>query len=507
MLFRQTPRQPQIQIFVAGKLGLIEFKRQKEIGLGEQAFSGGVAGREALPVGFALHEREHGFDNGSGPVHIAVAPHDKFAPLPGDALQGRGIVQGGVCGAGGRLRVAARIGRQNVFAGGEEIEQTAGAFFGKQGRAAGRGFEAAEVYFRGRRLVEGDATAREQGGIIALCDDKGMLRAKGFEKRSAIRIVEAVQRTDEDDGNVFFPRRRADFIRLEEKRQPGRLAAGFAEQRHVTFLGDEDLIKSLPKGHVPGIAPTVDGIKGDRAGQLFHVEKLGQVAGIAVQGHVRRHALLQKGTIYFERGKRMPAMQVAFRLVARVEDRMTQLAEPRVEKGAAEDQYAHAAPVRGRENPAAPRLRSKKQAGISTWVDAKSVSGKPGRRRPGLRLFFCGARAIVCHAPTLTAQERVMIRHCVWWTMKDEAEGNNAETNARLMVERLESLRGLAGLKDMEVSLHFLPTSTEPVQILLLTTHEDVAGLRTYRTEPEHLEVVDFIRKVVTSRRCIDWEV
>jgi hypothetical protein len=99
-----------------------------------------------------------------------------------------------------------------------------------------------------------------------------------------------------------------------------------------------------------------------------------------------------------------------------------------------------------------------------------------------------------------------MIRHCVWWTLKDQAEGNSAEVNARLMMEKLESLRGLSGLKDMEVAINFLPTTTEEVHIVLFTTHDDVASLRTYRTEPEHLEVVDFIKKVVSSRKCIDWE-
>jgi hypothetical protein len=100
-----------------------------------------------------------------------------------------------------------------------------------------------------------------------------------------------------------------------------------------------------------------------------------------------------------------------------------------------------------------------------------------------------------------------MIRHCVWWTLKDQAEGNSAEVNARIMKEKLESLRGMTGLRDMEVAVHFLPTTTEEVQIVLFTTHDNVAGLRTYRTEPEHLEVVDFIKKVVSNRKCIDWEV
>jgi hypothetical protein len=103
--------------------------------------------------------------------------------------------------------------------------------------------------------------------------------------------------------------------------------------------------------------------------------------------------------------------------------------------------------------------------------------------------------------------ERTMIRHCVWWTLQDQAAGNSAAENAQAMQEKLESLRGLSGLKDMEVAVNFLPTTTEEVQIILFTSHDDVVGLRTFRTEPAHLEVVEFISKVVSSRKCIDWEV
>ena len=100
-----------------------------------------------------------------------------------------------------------------------------------------------------------------------------------------------------------------------------------------------------------------------------------------------------------------------------------------------------------------------------------------------------------------------MIRHCVWWTLREQAEGNRAEVNARILMEKLENLRGLPGVKDLEVAVTFLPTTTEEVQIILLTTHDDVEGLRTYRAEPDHLDVVDFIKKVALSRKCIDWKV
>jgi len=99
-----------------------------------------------------------------------------------------------------------------------------------------------------------------------------------------------------------------------------------------------------------------------------------------------------------------------------------------------------------------------------------------------------------------------MIRHCVWWTLKDQAEDNSAAENAQLMKEGLESLRGLPCLKELEVAVTFQPTTTEEVHIILLTTHDDLAGLRTFRTVPQHLQVVEFINKVVSSRKCIDWE-
>ncbi len=101
-----------------------------------------------------------------------------------------------------------------------------------------------------------------------------------------------------------------------------------------------------------------------------------------------------------------------------------------------------------------------------------------------------------------------MIKHLVWWTLKDEAEGNTAIENARIMKEKLERQKGLVpSLKNMEVSTHFLASTTEHVQILMQTTHEDIAGLKAYAEDPEHKSCVEFIRKVVATRKAIDFVV
>lgn len=100
-----------------------------------------------------------------------------------------------------------------------------------------------------------------------------------------------------------------------------------------------------------------------------------------------------------------------------------------------------------------------------------------------------------------------MIKHVVWWTFKEEAEGATAKENALKMKRILEGLRTLPGLTDFEVSVSFLPSCTEEAAVVLQSTHKDLAAFRAYMDDPEHKSVVDFARKVITARKAIDYEV
>ena len=74
-----------------------------------------------------------------------------------------------------------------------------------------------------------------------------------------------------------------------------------------------------------------------------------------------------------------------------------------------------------------------------------------------------------------------MVRHIVWWTLKPEAEGRTAAENAKLIKQRLEALMGqIPSLKSLEVSYDFLQTCTMPVNVILMTTHDDAEGLKAY---------------------------
>ena len=87
-----------------------------------------------------------------------------------------------------------------------------------------------------------------------------------------------------------------------------------------------------------------------------------------------------------------------------------------------------------------------------------------------------------------------MVRHIVWWTLKPEAEGRTAAENAKLIKQRLE------------VSYDFLPTCTMPVNVILMTTHDDAEGLKAYAEHPAHVAVGKELIKLVTeSRQAIDY--
>jgi hypothetical protein len=90
--------------------------------------------------------------------------------------------------------------------------------------------------------------------------------------------------------------------------------------------------------------------------------------------------------------------------------------------------------------------------------------------------------------------------------MKAEAEGRTAAENAARIRAALQNLRGrIPELKELHVGSEVLPSSTESAELVLVTRHDDAAGLAAYAAHPEHQVVLAILKETTSSRRAIDF--
>ena len=99
-----------------------------------------------------------------------------------------------------------------------------------------------------------------------------------------------------------------------------------------------------------------------------------------------------------------------------------------------------------------------------------------------------------------------MVRHVIIWTLRDDLT-EQEKTNALIKSKRgLERLRGrIDGLERIKVQIDNLESSN--ADMMLDSSFTDEAALAAYQKNPEHLEVAEFIRSVVSDRKCIDYVV
>ena len=99
-----------------------------------------------------------------------------------------------------------------------------------------------------------------------------------------------------------------------------------------------------------------------------------------------------------------------------------------------------------------------------------------------------------------------MIKHIVFWKLKESANGYPREENARLIKEKLEALRGvIPGLLEIEVGLDF-SRSDQSADLALYSTFATRADLDAYQAHPAHKAVMPFIMEARSERRVVDYE-
>lgn len=100
-----------------------------------------------------------------------------------------------------------------------------------------------------------------------------------------------------------------------------------------------------------------------------------------------------------------------------------------------------------------------------------------------------------------------MIKHIVAWKLKNEAEGNNKDKNAKIIKERLESLKDvIKEIKKIEVGIN-INTSNMAYDVVLYSEFESIEDLERYQKHPEHISVAEFVGKVKEDRIVVDYEV
>lgn len=100
-----------------------------------------------------------------------------------------------------------------------------------------------------------------------------------------------------------------------------------------------------------------------------------------------------------------------------------------------------------------------------------------------------------------------MIRHIVFWRLKEQALGNDKVRNAELVKQKLEALVGrIPGLLTLEVGIDF-SRSADSADLVMFSEFESLEALEAYHHHPEHEAVKPFVGAVRSERRVVDYEV
>lgn len=99
-----------------------------------------------------------------------------------------------------------------------------------------------------------------------------------------------------------------------------------------------------------------------------------------------------------------------------------------------------------------------------------------------------------------------MFKHIVFWKFKDTACDKTRQENMDHVKDGLLALNGrVESLRYAEVGQDILHTDVS-YDMCLICTFDDKHGFIAYRDHPEHVKVLDYIKKVVDDRKVIDYE-
>jgi hypothetical protein len=99
-----------------------------------------------------------------------------------------------------------------------------------------------------------------------------------------------------------------------------------------------------------------------------------------------------------------------------------------------------------------------------------------------------------------------MVKHIVFFKLKENAHGNPKAVNARLIKDKLEALRGIVpGLVKLEVGVDFSNTDMSS-DLALYSEFTSREALAAYMAHPQHQAVLPFIAEARSGRQVVDYD-
>jgi hypothetical protein len=100
-----------------------------------------------------------------------------------------------------------------------------------------------------------------------------------------------------------------------------------------------------------------------------------------------------------------------------------------------------------------------------------------------------------------------MIKHIVFWKLKEFAEGGNRVTNAAKMKTMLDACANLVpGIVKFEAVVA-QPGLEATYDVVLYSEFEDRAALEAYQDHPDHVALKPFFGAVREARQCMDYQI
>jgi hypothetical protein len=99
-----------------------------------------------------------------------------------------------------------------------------------------------------------------------------------------------------------------------------------------------------------------------------------------------------------------------------------------------------------------------------------------------------------------------MVKHLVFWKLKDHALGRDRAGNAQLIKEELEALQGrIPGLLKIEVGIDFLRGETSS-DVALYSELANREALAAYQAHPLHKAAGAAFKEAIAERRSVDYD-